>query len=436
MISILSLLAVALVWLLLFAGVDPVPTWFYVFVWYPTLVFLDARTSRRFDNSPLFGRPRIIVPLLAWSAVIWLLFEAANFRLRNWYYVFLPSHPVERWAGILLSFATVVPAILLAARLFDAAWDGPTTTRRLTIRPWQLRAAETTGVAVGVLAIALPQLFFPLIWGAVWLAVDPWLYRRRPEWSLLGDLERGDWSRVTSLLAGGIVVGFLWEFYNYWALGKWIYTVPWLEDLKLFEMPPFGFVGFPIFALEAWTLYHAVCALGLAEPVDVASKRADRGEGRTSKGDARGRRALAVTVGVLFAVATLLGMERLTISSTVPKLHEVPELSSTMTNALVAANLESPFRVAKLSANEIARATGLNLDEAAHASDVIRLTLLRGIGASHAEHLLRNGISSVCELSRADALATWNRFPPRGQVRPTRAEVRVWVRSAERRCIP
>ena len=137
-----------------------------------------------------------------------------------------------------------------------------------------------------------------------------------------------------------------------------------------------------------------------------------------------------------FAVATLLGMERLTISSTVPKLHEVPELSSTMTNALVAANLESPFRVAKLSANEIARATGLNLDEAAHASDVIRLTLLRGIGASHAEHLLRNGISSVCELSRADALATWNRFHPRGQVRPTRAEVRVWVRSAERRCIP
>ena len=266
MISILSLLAVALVWLLLFAGVEPVPTWFYVFAWYPTLVLFDARTSRRFDNSPLFGRPRVIVPLLAWSAVIWLLFEAANFRLRNWYYVFLPSHPGERWAGILLSFATVVPAILLAARLFDAAWDGPTTTRRLTIRPWQLRAAETTGVAVGVLAIALPQLFFPLIWGAVWLAVDPWLYRRRPEWSLLGDLERGDWSRVTRLLAGGIVVGFLWEFYNYWALGKWIYTVPWLEDLKLFEMPPFGFVGFPIFALEAWTLYHAVCALGLAEP--------------------------------------------------------------------------------------------------------------------------------------------------------------------------
>ena len=235
MVTILSLITVALVWLLLLAGVDPVPTWFYVFAWYPTLVFLDARTSRRFDGAPIFARPKVIVPLLVWSSVIWLLFEVANFRLRNWYYVFLPAHPVERWAGILLSFATVVPAVLLAARLFDAAWDGPTTTRRLTIRPWQLRVATATGVAAGFLAMAVPRLFFPLIWGAVWLAVDPWVYRRRPEWSLLGDLERGDWSRVTRLLAGGIVVGFLWEFYNNWALGKWIYTVPWLEALKLFE---------------------------------------------------------------------------------------------------------------------------------------------------------------------------------------------------------
>ena len=264
--------------------------------------------------------------------------------------------------------------------------------------------------------------------------MDPWLYRRRPEWSLLGDLERGDWSRVTRLLAGGVVVGFLWEFYNYWALGKWIYTVPWLEALKLFEMPPFGFVGFPIFALEAWTLYHAVCALGLAEPIDVVSRRASAGESRTGKGAARGRAALAATVGVLFAVATLLGMERLTISSTVPKLHEVPGLSSAMADGLFDANLESPFRVVRLSATEIAGATGLNLDDATRASDVIRLTLLRGIGTAHAERLIQNGISSVCELSRSDPVVIWNRFQPHGQVRPTQAEVRVWVRAAERRC--
>jgi predicted flap endonuclease-1-like 5' DNA nuclease len=118
----------------------------------------------------------------------------------------------------------------------------------------------------------------------------------------------------------------------------------------------------------------------------------------------------------------------------VPKLHEVPGLSSATANALVAANLESPFRVARLSASEIATATGLNMDDAARASDVIRLTLLRGIGAAHAERLIQNGISSMCELSHADPSVIWNRFQLLGQARPTQAEVRVWVRAAELRC--
>jgi predicted flap endonuclease-1-like 5' DNA nuclease len=434
MVAVLSLVAIVLVWLLLLAGVEPVPTWFYVFVWYPTLVFLDASTSRRVGGVSIFVRPKVIAPLLAWSAVIWLLFEAANFRLFNWYYVFLPSHPVERWVGILLSFATVVPAVLLAARLFDAAWDGPTTRRRLTVRAWQLRAATATGVGAAVLSMAFPRLFFPLVWGAVWLAVDPWLYRRRPEWSLIGDLERGDWSRVTRLLAGGVVVGFLWEFYNYWALGKWIYTVPWLEELKLFEMPPFGFVGFPIFALEAWTLYHVVCALGLAQPVDVVSKRAEVGAGNTRPVVARRRAAGVVVVAVLFSVATLLGMERFTISSTVPELRHVPGLPATVAKALADANLESPFRVAELSASDFARTSGSSPADATRALNVIRLTLLRGIGTVHAERLMEIGITAVCELSRADPSMTWQRVRSGDRIRPTRAEVREWVRAAKRRC--
>src|SRR5207249_2286124 len=37
---------------LLVAGVDPVPTWFYVFAWYPTLVLLDE-AAHRLDGRPL-----------------------------------------------------------------------------------------------------------------------------------------------------------------------------------------------------------------------------------------------------------------------------------------------------------------------------------------------------------------------------------------------
>ena len=36
---------------------------------------------------------------------------------------------------------------------------------------------------------------------------------------------------------------------------KWIYTVPILGDIKIFEMPVLGYFGFPPFALECFTMY-------------------------------------------------------------------------------------------------------------------------------------------------------------------------------------
>ena len=52
----------------------------------------------------------------------------------------------------------------------------------------------------------------------------------------------------------------LWEFWNYWARAKWHYTVPIMENLKIFEMPVPGYLGFPAFALECFTMYVFVRA--------------------------------------------------------------------------------------------------------------------------------------------------------------------------------
>ena len=48
----------------------------------------------------------------------------------------------------------------------------------------------------------------------------------------------------------------MWEFWNFWAGSKWVYTVPFFRQWKVFEMPLLGFLGFPPFALECWILYH------------------------------------------------------------------------------------------------------------------------------------------------------------------------------------
>ncbi len=56
------------------------------------------------------------------------------------------------------------------------------------------------------------------------------------------------------LLIAGALCGFLWEMWNFRAGAKWIYTVPYVGFLKVFEMPLLGFLGFPPFAVECYTM--------------------------------------------------------------------------------------------------------------------------------------------------------------------------------------
>jgi hypothetical protein len=69
-------------------------------------------------------------------------------------------------------------------------------------------------------------------------------------------------------LLAGLVCGLLWEFWNFWAVGRWQYVgVPVLPSLRLFEMPLAGYLGFPPIALEAFAMYHSVRPLaGLPAP--------------------------------------------------------------------------------------------------------------------------------------------------------------------------
>ena len=73
--------------------------------------------------------------------------------------------------------------------------------------------------------------------------------------SLRGDFRQGHSGRLINLLVAGLVCGVAWECWNYWAHTKWVYTVPVPPDIKLFEMPLAGYLGFPAFAVECFTMY-------------------------------------------------------------------------------------------------------------------------------------------------------------------------------------
>jgi len=403
-------------------GVEPAATWLYEAAWYPTIVLMAALVARREDADPFTAHPVHTLSVFAWSAVFWFFFELLNWRLANWYYVNVPAGRLERWVGISLAFATVLPAIFLAARTLEA-WGLPRTVRTAPMRvtPMGLRLTSLAGVASLVLPLVWPRYFFPLVWGATTLLAEPALYRREPRWSLIADLERGEAGRIVRLLLGGAAIGLLWELYNSFARSRWIYTVPGLEGLKLFEMPLLGFVGFPVFALECWSVFHLLACFGISTPEVPRA------------GPIRiGRKMATAAAGVAFAVAVLSGMERYTIGSTTPSLVEVPGVPASVAFRLLKAG-ESPFRLARMPASVVAREAGATVDEAQRWIEAARLVTLRGIGTAKAHRLAEIGVTSVAALAIQDPDSLAARLaatPGARSLRPTPAEVRVWVRAA------
>ncbi len=398
------------------AGTEPFATWYYPLAWSPTLLMLDAVAALRSGGRFFFlTRPHAIASMLAWSIPFWLFFELLNFQLDNWYYVFVPDDPVARWAGIGLSFATVLPAIFLAERALGPSDNSSDAQPTRVLTSTQLHAIQSIGAVALLAPLVWPAFLFPLVWVGGLLLVDPWVYRRDPERSLVADVERHRPARIMRLLLGGMMIGLLWELYNVSARGKWIYTVPGLEELKLFEMPLLGFFGFPVFALEGFAVYQALVVSGLAAP--------DRGQARPASHVLRG---LTIVLAIAFSALVLLGMERYTISSTTPRLADLDGVSAA---ALEHAGYDV-FRLAESDPNAVATDTGLPTEAVSAWVDLAEMTALRGIGTDNARQLQAAGISTIIELAAADPVWLVEQLREVSAQPVYPARVRVWVRAA------
>ena len=250
----------------LFSGQATVAEWFTPIVWTGYVLLLDAIVGRLTGRSYLTAaRGELLLAALASIAGWWLfeLYNAPRFWRGGadlvgvwWQYHGLEPNAFLRRVGYDWAFATIFPALFLtAAALRASVFAGA------RVRPWAPPAAAlNAAMAVGAVAVVLPLIvpspwLVPLVWTGWILLLEPVnARRRRPSW--LADLARGDASRLLALLASGAVCGLLWEFWNYWAATKWTYTVPYLGDVKIFEMPVLGYLGFPPFALECHAMYH------------------------------------------------------------------------------------------------------------------------------------------------------------------------------------
>ncbi len=264
---------------LLFGGNQLVGHWFTPVVWTGYILFVDALVYRLKGRSLLTtARVEFVIIALVSIAGWWLfeLYNAPRFWKSDlelwWHYHNLEPNLFVRRAGYDWAFATISPALFETAELFMAWYGAPTPRNSGRVRGATVPEQWSQGLAIKlsnrtlvvIVLLGAVGSIVPLVYPSAWLAPVIWLsfillldpLNAMRGWpSITSDLARRDWRRLWSLLASGLMCGVLWEFWNYWALSKWTYTVPYFGNLKIFEMPVLGFLGFPPFAVECWVLY-------------------------------------------------------------------------------------------------------------------------------------------------------------------------------------
>ncbi len=232
--------------------------WGFFGLWLGYCLMVDAWVWLR-SGSSLWTRSRWrYVGLFLASVPIWWLFELINRRTDNWTYLGRDMvSDIEYVLLASLSFSTVVPAVFGTAELASTfGWIRRLeSTRRLSATRPVCWAFVTSGFLMAVLLLGWPGFFFPFVWVAVFLILDPlnYLAGRR---SLLRYLSLGQWRPILALGIGCFICGFFWEMWNYWSYPKWTYQIPFLDHLRIFEMPALGYAGYFPFSMELFALYH------------------------------------------------------------------------------------------------------------------------------------------------------------------------------------
>jgi hypothetical protein len=239
--------------------------------WAGYLIFIEGVLTYLTGASPIRRRPHHFALLCLASVFIWAAFDMINFNLgmHAWVYIGMPGTPGipgdfwDRASGYLVAFATVVPGMLLSGQVLIelGAFDWARTNRRDGFRMphWGLWASLLIGAGMFAwVMVARSPVTNYVLWTSLVFLLDPVCY-----WlglpSMFRDFERGWFGRTLAAMAGGAICGLLWEFWNYWALTKWTYHLPFLgatEQYKYFEMPLVGFLGFLPFGVECWVMWQ------------------------------------------------------------------------------------------------------------------------------------------------------------------------------------
>lgn len=417
---------------------------FYAYIWWAWILLLDAFCIWKRASSLLTTRRHLLGLLGTSSVTFWFLFEALNLRFANWYYIGTfeldgPWTYVTAGLFVFAAFATVFVGMFEA---FDALGAAGVFTKRRAPRQlptWLPGTLQLLGLTMAVLAVAFPFYLAPLIWGSLTFLIDPWNFKRGNR-SLLRDFAAGDGGAVARLFLAGLISGLVWESMNFAAPQKWIYTVRGLEDLKLFEMPLLGFLGFPALAFDAVTFFslmsYFMCGNiawehkhDLAAPATPVANPSLRRFWQT------------VPLQVVFCIAVTIAMMPVSIGSIRLRLERVPTVAEDV-DALLEAGIEWPRQLLRAlddpdRREQLAKRLDWGDLKVAGVKDELGLYLFKGIGSRHGDLLQKAGIYKIDDLAAWEPMALQLELERIangiGERSPRLDWVRVWVLASRSR---
>ncbi len=248
--------------------------------WPAYILLLDGLLTWRDGASPIRRRPHHFALAVAGSAILWCLFDGINFYFmqRSWNYIGLPPGMdlparLYRYTGFLLAFGSILPGMMLSGQvLLSFGWMDWARSGSWRMPRWAAWLSLGVGAAMFLFPFVVRSPVGNLtLWMSLAFLLDPInLWLGRP--SMFRDWQAGWYGRTLAAFAGGLMCGFLWEFWNYWALTKWTYHLPFLgvlEQYRYFEIPAIGLVGFIAFGIEFWIMWQTlrIPLDGLAEPL-------------------------------------------------------------------------------------------------------------------------------------------------------------------------
>ncbi len=414
------------------AKIEPFYSSIYCFLWWSYIFAADFAVFRLRGKSLLHDRPWEFLVLSLWSVPLWLLFEMVNLRIENWYYVMAPYTVSAGLIYMFLAFGSVLPGIFVTAEMVVGVIEkcvpgGKITGRPFPVPGWNVAIQMLIGTAMLVLLLVFPKDCGCLAWGFAYFLVDPicyWLGRKKRSLmgrSLLGQLAAGDNTRLVALLVAGLVCGGLWEGWNLGARTKWIYSVPFFDELKIGEMPVLGFLGFPPFALECYALVNLLSFFrdGRSWELSAAENRQRRG----MRAWAVAACALLLPVGMFFA-----GL------ATTPTIASFAEpLDWHFSSALGTQGVAALRKLDALQGHQFLklkdRPPEINAALWARMRRIAQMGELKGMGLANALALEKLGITRFEDLAKQNPADLVLKLKRAGRtVRP--AEARVWIRAA------